>query len=118
MAAAETIDRSASGSPEYREQASAACCRKACASCWTSPWRWSVKPEMLILDEPTSGVSADEKFGIMDMVMNAVRSEGVTVIFVEHDMEIVSRYSQRVIAFYEGRILADGAPARRAVGRR
>jgi len=71
----------------------------------------AVKPEMLILDEPTSGVSSDEKFGIMDTVMNAVRSEGVTVLFVEHDMEIVSRYSKQVIAFYEGRVLADGAPA-------
>ena len=71
----------------------------------------AVKPEMLILDEPTSGVSSDEKFGIMDTVMNAVRAEGVTVLFVEHDMEIVSRYSKRVIAFYEGRVLADGAPA-------
>ena len=71
----------------------------------------AVKPEMLILDEPTSGVSSDEKFGIMDTVMSAVRSEGVTVLFVEHDMEIVSRYSKRVIAFYEGRVLADGAPA-------
>jgi branched-chain amino acid transport system ATP-binding protein len=71
----------------------------------------AVKPEMLILDEPTSGVSSDEKFGIMETVMNAVRSEGVTVLFVEHDMEIVSRYSKRVIAFYEGRVLADGGPA-------
>ena len=71
----------------------------------------AVKPEVLILDEPTSGVSSEEKFAIMDTVMGAVRSEGVTVIFVEHDMEIVSRYSQRVIAFYEGRILADGLPA-------
>jgi branched-chain amino acid transport system ATP-binding protein len=71
----------------------------------------AVKPQMLILDEPTSGVSSDEKFGIMDIVMNAVRSEGVTVLFVEHDMEIVSRYSRRVVAFYEGRVLADGAPA-------
>jgi branched-chain amino acid transport system ATP-binding protein len=71
----------------------------------------AVKPQMLILDEPTSGVSSDEKFGIMDTVMNAVRSEGVTVLFVEHDMEIVSRYAKRVIAFYEGRVLADGAAA-------
>jgi len=68
-------------------------------------------PEVLILDEPTSGVSADEKFAIMDMVMNAVRSHGCTVLFVEHDMEIVTRYAHRVVAFYEGRILADGKPA-------
>jgi branched-chain amino acid transport system ATP-binding protein len=71
----------------------------------------SVKPKILLLDEPTSGVSADEKFELMDMVMEAVRAQGVTVLFVEHDMEIVSRYTQRVLAFYEGRIIADGEPA-------
>jgi branched-chain amino acid transport system ATP-binding protein len=69
------------------------------------------KPRLLLLDEPTSGVSVDEKFGIMDIVMGALRDAGVTVLFVEHDMEIVGRYAQRVLAFYEGRILADGAPA-------
>ncbi|HWQ38110.1 MAG TPA: ABC transporter ATP-binding protein [Burkholderiales bacterium] len=70
-----------------------------------------VKPRMLLLDEPTSGVSADEKFELMDMVMEAVRAQGVTVLFVEHDMEIVKRYTHRVLAFYEGRIIADGEPA-------
>ena len=66
------------------------------------------RPNLLLLDEPTSGVSADEKFRLMDMVMDALRAEGVTVLFVEHDMEIVSRYTHRVLAFYEGRIIADG----------
>jgi branched-chain amino acid transport system ATP-binding protein len=70
-----------------------------------------VRPRVLLLDEPTSGVSAEEKFDLMDMVMNAVRSNGVTVLFVEHDMEIVNRYTHRVLAFYEGRIIADGEPA-------
>jgi branched-chain amino acid transport system ATP-binding protein len=70
-----------------------------------------VKPAILLLDEPTSGVSADEKFGLMEMVMDALRGQGVTVLFVEHDMEIVSRYTQRVLAFYEGRIIADGDSA-------
>jgi branched-chain amino acid transport system ATP-binding protein len=69
------------------------------------------RPKLLLLDEPTSGVAADEKFGIMDLVMAAVRGHGVTVLFVEHDMEIVSRYAGRVIAFYDGRVIADGAPA-------
>ena len=72
----------------------------------------AVKPKILLLDEPTSGVSADEKFGLMDMVMEAVRAQGVTVLFVEHDMEIVGRYTQRILAFYEGRIIADGDPAK------
>ena len=68
------------------------------------------KPTILLLDEPTSGVSAQEKFGIMEMVMAAVKAEGATVLFVEHDMEVVSRFAQRVLAFYDGRIIADAPP--------
>ena len=68
------------------------------------------KPRILLLDEPTSGVSAEEKFVIMEMIMAAVRAEGATVLFVEHDMEVVSRFAQRVLAFYDGRIIADAAP--------
>jgi branched-chain amino acid transport system ATP-binding protein len=68
------------------------------------------KPRILLLDEPTSGVSAEEKFGIMEMVLKVVRAEGATVLFVEHDMEVVSRFAQRVLAFYDGRIIADAAP--------
>jgi branched-chain amino acid transport system ATP-binding protein len=70
------------------------------------------KPKMLLLDEPTSGVAAAEKFGIMDLVMGAVRGQGVTVLFVEHDMDIVSRYAGRVVAFYDGRVIADGEPGK------
>jgi branched-chain amino acid transport system ATP-binding protein len=69
------------------------------------------KPRVLLLDEPTSGVSSQEKFGIMQMVLDAVRAEGATVLFVEHDMEVVSRFAQRVLAFYDGRIIADAPPA-------
>ncbi len=68
------------------------------------------KPKILLLDEPTSGVSAEEKFVIMEMIMAAVRAEGATVLFVEHDMEVVSRFAGRVLAFYDGRIIADAAP--------
>jgi branched-chain amino acid transport system ATP-binding protein len=68
------------------------------------------KPKILLLDEPTSGVSAEEKFAIMEMIMKAVRAEGATVLFVEHDMEVVSRFAGRVLAFYDGRIIADGPP--------
>jgi branched-chain amino acid transport system ATP-binding protein len=70
----------------------------------------SSRSRLLLLDEPTSGVSADEKFGIMDVVMGAARAAGVTVIFVEHDMDIVARFAGRVVAFYEGGVIADGPP--------
>jgi len=70
----------------------------------------SSRSRLLLLDEPTSGVSADEKFAIMDVVMGAARAASVTVIFVEHDMDIVARYAARVVAFYDGGIIGDGPP--------
>ena len=67
-------------------------------------------PKLLLLDEPTSGVSAQEKFPMMDTIMTALGHEAMTVLFVEHDMDIVERYASRVVAFYAGRIVADGTP--------
>lgn len=69
------------------------------------------RPRLLLLDEPTSGVSAEEKFATMERVIHAVAPDAATLVFVEHDMEIVNRYADRVVAFYQGRILADGAPS-------
>jgi len=71
----------------------------------------AVKPRILLLDEPTSGVSADEKFALMDLILDAIRADKVTVLFVEHDMDIVRQYTERILAFYEGRVIADGEPA-------
>jgi branched-chain amino acid transport system ATP-binding protein len=70
----------------------------------------SAEPRILLLDEPTSGVAAEEKFPMMDTVMGGLADRSLTVLFVEHDMDIVERYASRVIAFYAGRIIADGAP--------
>ncbi len=69
------------------------------------------QPKLLLLDEPTSGVSGDEKFPMMETVMRALAQESVTVLFVEHDMDIVERFADRVVAFYSGRIIADDTPA-------
>jgi branched-chain amino acid transport system ATP-binding protein len=71
----------------------------------------TMNPRMLLLDEPTSGVSAEEKFSLMDLVLGAIRQDRVAVLFVEHDMEIVRHYTQRVLAFYDGKIIADGPSA-------
>ena len=68
------------------------------------------RPKLLLLDEPTSGVAAEEKFALMDVIMRALEGGDATVLFVEHDMDIVGRYAERVLAFYEGRIIADGTP--------
>jgi len=70
------------------------------------------QPKLLLLDEPTSGVSAEEKFPMMDTIMEALGQEqGTTVVFVEHDMDIVARHASRVIAFASGRVIADDVPA-------
>ncbi|MAN76971.1 MAG: ABC transporter ATP-binding protein [Rhizobiales bacterium] len=71
----------------------------------------ALKPRLLLLDEPTSGVSALERFSIMETLMNAMRTKGLTALFVEHDMEIVERYADRVLAWNSGSILAQGKPA-------
>ena len=69
------------------------------------------QPKLLLLDEPTSGVAVEEKFPLMDVIMHAIEGTEATMLFVEHDMDIVGRYADRVLAFYAGRIIADGEPA-------
>lgn len=70
------------------------------------------KPELLFLDEPTSGVSADEKMDLMRILIEALRKTKTAMLFIEHDMEIVEAFSPRCVAFYEGTILADGPTTR------
>ncbi|MBB3988280.1 ABC transporter ATP-binding protein [Sagittula sp. NFXS13] len=65
-------------------------------------------PRLVLLDEPTSGVSADEKMAMMDTAIAPLDASGATILFIEHDMDVVRRYADRVIAFYEGTVLADG----------
>ena len=70
----------------------------------------SLRPKLLLLDEPTSGVSSAEKLSLMDLVFASIRADKTTILFVEHDMEIVQRYVTRLLAFRDGRLIADGAP--------
>jgi branched-chain amino acid transport system ATP-binding protein len=67
-------------------------------------------PRVLLLDEPTSGISIEEKFAVMDIVMSALSQQKTTVLFVEHDMEIIARFADRVLAFHDGTVIADGSP--------
>lgn len=70
----------------------------------------ALKPRLLLLDEPTSGVSSAEKMPLMEVVFDAIRAGGVTVLFVEHDMDVVRRYVTRILAFRDGVMIADGTP--------
>jgi branched-chain amino acid transport system ATP-binding protein len=71
---------------------------------------YALRPKLLLLDEPTSGVSTREKAPIMDIVSSIVRSGGIAVVIIEHDMDIVFRYSERIVVMHQGSVLADGTP--------
>ena len=71
---------------------------------------YALKPKLLFLDEPTSGVSTREKSPIMDTISSVVRSEGISAAIIEHDMDVVFSYSDRIVAMHQGAILADGTP--------
>lgn len=69
-----------------------------------------LRPKLMIMDEPTSGVSTDEKHGLMAVLMKALDERKITSIFVEHDIDIVRRYATRLAAWIAGKVAADGAP--------
>ncbi len=71
---------------------------------------YALRPKLLFLDEPTSGVSTREKAPIMDTITSVVRSGKITAVIIEHDMDVVFRYSDRIVVMHEGAILADGTP--------
>ncbi len=70
----------------------------------------ALKPRLLLLDEPTSSVSTTEKFPLMDTIVGVLRAEKITALFVEHDMDVVERYADRVLVWDNGRVAAEGPP--------
>ncbi len=72
---------------------------------------YALRPKLLFLDEPTSGVSTRDKGQIMDTIASVVRGEGITAVVVEHDMDVVFKYSDRIVVMHQGAILAQGTPA-------
>ena len=71
----------------------------------------ALRPKLLFLDEPTSGVSTREKAPIMDIITSIVRSEHITAVIIEHDMDVVFRYSDKIVVMHQGKVLADGTTA-------
>jgi len=71
---------------------------------------YALKPKLLFLDEPTSGVSTRDKGQIMDTIASVVRGEGITAVIVEHDMDVVFKYSDRIVVMAQGAIIAQGTP--------
>jgi branched-chain amino acid transport system ATP-binding protein len=72
---------------------------------------FALHPEIILLDEPTSGVSTRDKHAIMEVLVAAARRIGIRAILqVEHDMDIVFGYSHRIVVLHQGRVLADAPP--------
>jgi branched-chain amino acid transport system ATP-binding protein len=71
---------------------------------------FALNPKLLLMDEPTSGVSIEDKFQVMDTLVRVLKEGDITTIFVEHDMEVIQRYGERMLVFDTGRVMADGEP--------
>jgi len=67
-------------------------------------------PELLLLDEPTSGQSAEETFSTMELVKKINEEQGFTILFIEHKMPVVFGIARRIIVMHHGSVIADGEP--------
>jgi len=68
-------------------------------------------PRLLLMDEPTAGMAPGERGAIMALAASLARSEGIAVLFTEHDMDVVFGHADRVIVLHAGELIASGAPA-------
>ncbi|WP_435348948.1 ABC transporter ATP-binding protein [Haloarchaeobius sp. HRN-SO-5] len=67
-------------------------------------------PDMLLMDEPTAGMSPEETESTVDLIEEVKEDRGLTFLLVEHDMEIVFSVSDRIIVLNRGRVIAEGPP--------
>ena len=68
------------------------------------------EPELLLLDEPTAGMSAQETHHTIDLIGRITREKGLTLLFTEHDMGVVFSISERIMVLHQGRLIAEGSP--------
>jgi branched-chain amino acid transport system ATP-binding protein len=68
------------------------------------------RPELLLLDEPTQGLSVEETGRTVTLLRELLSDGRLTVLLVEHDMEVVFSLAHRITVLHQGRVIADGAP--------
>jgi len=68
------------------------------------------EPELLVLDEPTAGMAPQERLDLMALAVQIVRDRAVTVLFTEHDMDVVFAAAERIMVMHQGRVIAEGTP--------
>jgi branched-chain amino acid transport system ATP-binding protein len=69
------------------------------------------EPQLLVLDEPTAGMSPEETEAAMALVKRLARDQGLTILFCEHDMDVVFNVANRIMVMQNGRTIAQGTPA-------
>jgi branched-chain amino acid transport system ATP-binding protein len=69
------------------------------------------RPRLLLMDEPTAGMSPRSRGRVMDLAASLAREEKIAVLFTEHDMDVVFGHADRVIVLDRGRVIAEGPPA-------
>jgi branched-chain amino acid transport system ATP-binding protein len=69
------------------------------------------RPRLLLMDEPTAGMAPEERGALMQLAASLARSEGIAVLFTEHDMDVVFGHADRVMVLYSGELIAEGSPA-------
>jgi branched-chain amino acid transport system ATP-binding protein len=71
----------------------------------------ALEPDILLLDEPTAGMSATETREAIRLIERIARERRLTLLFTEHDMEVVFSIAEKITVLHQGRVIADGAPA-------
>jgi branched-chain amino acid transport system ATP-binding protein len=71
----------------------------------------ATEPALLLLDEPTAGMAAGERGTLMRLTAALAGERGITVLFTEHDMDVVFAVADRIMVLHQGRVIADGSPA-------
>jgi branched-chain amino acid transport system ATP-binding protein len=69
------------------------------------------RPRLLLMDEPTAGMAPEERGALMALAASLARSEGIAVLFTEHDMDVVFGHADRVMVLHSGELIASGPPA-------
>ncbi|MEP6942486.1 MAG: ABC transporter ATP-binding protein [Betaproteobacteria bacterium] len=70
----------------------------------------AASPRLLLMDEPTAGTAPADRVTVMQFVSAIARTDGVAVVFTEHDVDVVFAYADRIIVLDRGRIIAEGPP--------
>jgi branched-chain amino acid transport system ATP-binding protein len=68
------------------------------------------RPRILLFDEPTAGMTPYESLQTMELIKKLVREKGVTILFAEHDMDVVFSVAARITVMHQGKIIAEGTP--------